>query len=450
MASMPFTYLGFPLGTARPQMQDVMPLVFRLERILTSISHFLSQGARLQLVDSALASMPIYFLCPLSLPPGIIKALERILRQCLWRDDIDTPKQSLAAWEMLIKPKDKGGVGLVNFKKKNQALLMKYLDKFYNKADIPWVSLLWDSYYAESVPHATKLCGSFWWRDIFKLVEDFRDLSSIKPGRGDTIIFWSDKWKFHDSLVPLSERFPRLFSYVLDQHMSVADYFEAVDRINLFYLPLSTEAFHEFQQLEMLLHSNQLSADRDVWVYSWGDSYTSARCYKHMHEDLVVMPAFKWLWKSCCMLRVKFFAWLLLVDRLNTRDLLVRRHWNVTPDKHCVLCPTRTYEDRFHLFFECNFSQRVWNYLQIDWSQAQDIQSSLSAARQQFNQPFFMEVVILACWNIWKQRNGKIFRGDRPTFLGWKRNFMHDISMLGHRIKKKHYSSLMAWIGKLC
>jgi hypothetical protein len=88
--------------------------------------------------------------------------------------------------------------------------------------------------------------------------------------------------------------------------------------------------------------------------------------------------------------------------------------------------------------------------LQIDWSQAQDIQSSLAAARQQFNQPFFMEVVILACWNIWKQRNGKKFRDDRPTFLGWKRNFIHDISRLGHRIKKKHYSSLMAWIGTLC
>jgi hypothetical protein len=116
-ASMPFTYLGFPLRTARPQMQDLMPLMFRLERRLSSISH-LSQGARLQLVDSALASMPIYFLCSLSLPPGIIKVLERILRQCLWRDDIDTLKQSLAAWEMLTKPKDKGGVGLVNFKKK--------------------------------------------------------------------------------------------------------------------------------------------------------------------------------------------------------------------------------------------------------------------------------------------------------------------------------------------
>jgi hypothetical protein len=36
----------------------------------------------------------------------------------LWSDDPDNPKQSLAAWDMLTKPKDKGGVGLVNFKKK--------------------------------------------------------------------------------------------------------------------------------------------------------------------------------------------------------------------------------------------------------------------------------------------------------------------------------------------
>jgi hypothetical protein len=77
IASMPFTYLGFPLGTARPQMQDLMPLVFRLERRLTSISHFLSQGARLQLVDSALALMPIYFLCSLSLYLLVLSRLWR-------------------------------------------------------------------------------------------------------------------------------------------------------------------------------------------------------------------------------------------------------------------------------------------------------------------------------------------------------------------------------------
>jgi hypothetical protein len=98
--------------------------------------------------------------------------MERILRQVLWSDDIDNPKQSLAAWEMLNKPKEKGGVGLVNFLK-NDALLMKYLEKFYNKENLPWVQLILSTYYQNSVPHADKLCGSFWWRDIFKLAEDF-------------------------------------------------------------------------------------------------------------------------------------------------------------------------------------------------------------------------------------------------------------------------------------
>ena len=98
VASLPFTYLGLPLGTTRPRIQDLTPIVTRLERKLTCISCFLSQGARLQLVDSALSSMPIFFLCSLQIPPGIIKQLDRILRQCLWRDNIDTPKQSLAAW----------------------------------------------------------------------------------------------------------------------------------------------------------------------------------------------------------------------------------------------------------------------------------------------------------------------------------------------------------------
>jgi hypothetical protein len=58
----------------------------------------------------------------------------------LWRDK-DGPKQSLAAWEMVCKPGDKGGLGIVNFSKKNDSLLLKHLDKFYNKAKVPLGSI---------------------------------------------------------------------------------------------------------------------------------------------------------------------------------------------------------------------------------------------------------------------------------------------------------------------
>jgi hypothetical protein len=80
--------------------------------------------------------------------------------------------QSLAAWEMLCKPKNKGGV-VVNFQKHNEDLLLKFLDKFYNKADTPWVKLIWRSYYQSSVPQAENLCGSFWWKDVCKHLDKY-------------------------------------------------------------------------------------------------------------------------------------------------------------------------------------------------------------------------------------------------------------------------------------
>src|SRR3954463_11939089 len=81
IGQMPFTYLGLPLGTTRPKIQDLMPLVDRVERRLSASSAMLKQGARLQLLNSILSSIPIYHLCILAIPQGIFKKLERIQSQ---------------------------------------------------------------------------------------------------------------------------------------------------------------------------------------------------------------------------------------------------------------------------------------------------------------------------------------------------------------------------------
>lgn len=49
LGTMPFTYLGLPMGTTRPSFQDLMPFVHRIERRLSATSCFLNQGSRLQL-----------------------------------------------------------------------------------------------------------------------------------------------------------------------------------------------------------------------------------------------------------------------------------------------------------------------------------------------------------------------------------------------------------------
>jgi len=47
----------------------------------------------------------------------------------------------LVAWKKCAKPKRKGGLGIINLRSQNKALLLKHLDKFYNKKEIPWVNL---------------------------------------------------------------------------------------------------------------------------------------------------------------------------------------------------------------------------------------------------------------------------------------------------------------------
>jgi hypothetical protein len=143
----------------------------------------------LQLLTSVLTSMPIYFLCSLQIPPGIIKQLDRIFRQCLWGGNSDAPKQSLAAWDLVCQPKDKGGLGVINLNIQNKGLLLKHLHNFFNKADIPWVTLIWNSQYDDGVAHATTPVGSFWWRDVLKLHDSYTAIASVHINMGAPALF---------------------------------------------------------------------------------------------------------------------------------------------------------------------------------------------------------------------------------------------------------------------
>lgn len=59
----------------------------------------------------------------------------------------------------------------------NDALLLKHVNKFLNKMDIPWASLIWNSYCHNGVPQNTTPCGSYWWKDICDLVDKFTTIS---------------------------------------------------------------------------------------------------------------------------------------------------------------------------------------------------------------------------------------------------------------------------------
>ena len=90
---------------------------------------------------------------------------------------------------MVCRPKTSGGLGVLNLRAQGEALLLKYLHKFYNKWDTPWVQLIWDTYYIDQIPHASDPCGSFWWRDVIKLIPTYRGISKVTVGNGENVLF---------------------------------------------------------------------------------------------------------------------------------------------------------------------------------------------------------------------------------------------------------------------
>jgi hypothetical protein len=58
--SLPFTYLGLPLGLRKPSIEHFLPMVQRVQRILCGIADFLNYGGKLLMVKSLLASLPIF------------------------------------------------------------------------------------------------------------------------------------------------------------------------------------------------------------------------------------------------------------------------------------------------------------------------------------------------------------------------------------------------------
>ena len=162
-------------------------------------------------------------------------------------------------------------MGIINLAIQNRALLTKHLHKFYNKANIPWVSLIWDTYYNSLVPHATVQCGSFWWRDIMKINDVYRENSIVIVNSGDTALFWHDSWILNACSNPVKERFPRLVSFTLDDKISVRDFIQDLDIEAQFQLPLSPEAMDELQTLQLDIQGLERDPNApDSWSWTPG------------------------------------------------------------------------------------------------------------------------------------------------------------------------------------
>jgi len=228
----------------------------------------------------------------------------------------------------------------------------------------------------------------------------------------------------------------------------VADFLSAEDLASHFHLPLSEQAYQEYQELQEIVQSIQVrQEDKDQWHYIWeSPKYTAKNYYKYLHKEIQPPRPFTWIWKSGCCNRLRIFAWLLLMDRLNTRNLLKRKRYKLEGNNYnCVLCLTQREEMAFHLFFSCPFALECWQQIGVQWQFGNPFFQMMEMARQDFNHTFFMEAFIIAAWHIWKQRNNLIFENCPVSTVSWKRNFKEECLLQAHRMKESLKAPFLVW-----
>jgi hypothetical protein len=109
IGSLPFTYLGLPLGDLQPKFPDWLSLITRIHNSIFSTSKLLCQGGKLQLDNSVLTSFLTYYMCTLKLPMRVVKQIDKYRRICLWRaSNIKGNKPPLASWKMSQRQKKQG------------------------------------------------------------------------------------------------------------------------------------------------------------------------------------------------------------------------------------------------------------------------------------------------------------------------------------------------------
>jgi hypothetical protein len=177
----------------------------------------------------------------------------------------------------------------------------------------------------------------------------------------------------------------------------------------------------------------------------WGDRYIPSKYYRFLFERAPQDKALIAIWDSKALPKLKAFLWLLMIGRLNTRDIMLRKHWHIESGPDCILRSANILETRQHLFFECVFARECWQSIGIHWSITQNFSHEVCNTKASFIGPCFMEIFASVAWNIWKAQNEYIFQNITPSVNRWRVGFQHDLLLHRFKVKSSLVQPLIDW-----
>ncbi|GKV53518.1 hypothetical protein SLEP1_g60039, partial [Rubroshorea leprosula] len=316
VGTIPFKYLGVPVGANSRKVSTWSPIVECLRKRLSSWRcETLSFGGRIILLNAVLSSIPVYYFSTLKGPKKVINLLSLIQRRFLWGGCEKKNKIAWVGWDHVCRTKNEGGLGVKNLGTFNLALLGKWRWRLLEEKEALWRRVVEAKY---KVNRKNVWLGdkwdaecSGWWKDIWQLDVGLRGREGwfrkgVKKvvGEGNDTLFWYDRWLGE---YPLKDKFNRLFRLSMKKDAIISDMGEWRNgewcwhwswRRNLFAWENAL-----LQELKVMLQVRQLQqgqTDHWVWQHDSKRKYSVKSAYKILQDNLIPgkICNFKLIWNK--------------------------------------------------------------------------------------------------------------------------------------------------------
>ncbi|KAH7285106.1 hypothetical protein KP509_33G013100 [Ceratopteris richardii] len=436
-----FRHLGYPLGVGVPIKDKVDWVLHRVKGKMDK--WFASQWplhARIRIVQAFMQPYVMYYLLLLDWKKNNLHIFHRLIKTFLW-----SKKHSrafvLSSWEYVCKPKDKGGLGILNLHTHLMARNVKFKGT--------WKLDTWNKFFSH-VPLQTSS------RTINMLLCHFKStLSTLRwNGRqhyvGNSFASISPYWSFLSNL-PIALLLGAAGRYFNNKGIdSIAKYYDSkwellpfsvlrksyalgaayrskwlqvVSFIQQYQIPLSIDAVDPWRDWVFAKHTRWWAGNSNMY-YRTLIASDSIACQCNRRWNLKKNASwwcsrFGSIWESSFTYKMKIFMWRIFVGHFTLGAFLSKHGLQGVRCPHCASYA----ENMRHAFWSCAHVQRCWNTLFLFpiWTTKP---TKFGCTFLLFDSTNTVEdwvkrrCVFLLLRNIWMRRNFKMFKNkmQAPSF----------------------------------
>lgn len=278
--------------------------------------------------------------------------------------------------ERVCLPKDKGGLGLMSIKQRNQVLLAKWVWRAYKERGSFWNKIIVERY-GKAWNYDLSMINSSMCSPIIKSivsaksvpqVDSFMNRSNFRwiLKSGTQILFCEDWWHGKE---PLYQSYQSLFTLVSQQHLTVKDFLslweENKEGETLWLEKPSSACVDEFSMFSREMENISLTNDIDMLIWTHADGiFNTKHCYMELNKQMSNIKGDKHTWDLIWSIKVppkiQLFLWKIQWRTIPTRKFLKTRLKGL--NDICPWCDSHS-ESVTHLFWECEVSKWAWLFV---------------------------------------------------------------------------------------